>query len=477
MEIKNTFRLYNTLTREVEDFVPSENSQVSMYACGPTVYDKPHIGHVRRYVLDDVLVRLLRYLNFKVTHVMNITDVGHLVSDSDTGEDKLEKGARREGKTAWEVAKFYEAEFFRVMDAVGINRPDIVPRATEHIKEQIELIQRLEQKGFTYVIEDGVYFNSSKLTDYGKLAKLDVDGLKAGARVDVVLGKKHPTDFALWKFSPGGEKRDMEWESPWGKGFPGWHIECSAMSMKYLGETLDIHTGGIDHIPVHHTNEIAQSEAATGKTFVKYWLHHNHLHVNSQKMSKSLGNFTTLDQVMEKGFTPIALRYLFLTTHYRQESNFTWEALSAAQSALRQLHSQINVIKQQSEQGERSHLSDEKLEKVNEFRKRFKDVLRLDLNTPQAVAVVWEIIKSNIPSQDKYDLLLIADEILGLGIKNLSTELQSQEIPEEVTELAKKRDMFRREKKWDEADQVRQQIEAKGWIVEDISSGFNLKRK
>ena len=499
MQTKSTIRLYNTMSREIEDFVPVEPGKVKLYACGPTVYDFAHIGHIRKYTMDDVLVRLLRYLNYQVTHVMNITDVGHLVSDSDTGEDKLEKGARREGKTAWEVAKFYEADFFKNMDAAGVRRPDIVCRATEHIKEQIELVKKLEEKGCTYTIADGVYFDSTTFPDYGKLARLNSNQQQAGARVEIVPGKKHPTDFALWKLTPSGQpfdsaqgkKRDMEWDSPWGKGFPGWHIECSAMSLKYLGNafnsdgsinsersrTIDVHTGGIDHIPIHHTNEIAQSEAATGKQFVKYWVHHNHLFVEGQKMSKSLGNFIRLEEIVEKGFHPLALRYLLLQTHYRQEANFTWEALASAQTALNQLGDYVTLIKKQSESGERSQLSDEKLEKVNILRKRFKDVIRMDLNTAQALGILWEIVKSNIPAGDKYDLIMIADEILGLGLKELSAiSYQLSEVPDEIRDLQSKREELRKEKKFSEADGVRKEIEALGYIVEDTKDGIRVKK-
>lgn len=478
MQVKNTVRLYNTMSREIEDFVPIESGKVKIYACGPTVYDFAHIGHIRKYVMDDVLVRLFRYLNYTVMHVMNITDVGHLVSDSDTGEDKLEKGARREGKTAWEVAKFYEADFFKTMDAVGIRRPDIICRATEHINEQVELVQKLEEKGFTYTITDGVYFDSTKFRDYGKLARLNLVEQKAGARIDMVPGKKHPTDFALWKLTPIGTKRDMEWESPWGKGFPGWHIECSAMSMKYLGASFDIHTGGIDHIPIHHPNEIAQSEAATGKPFVKYWVHHNHLFVDGKKMSKSLGNFIRLEEIVQKGFDPRVLRYLLLQTHYRQEANFTWEALTAAQTALNQLYDYVALIKQQSQTGERSNLSDEKLEKVDFLRKKFKDVTRFDLNMPQAIAVMWEIVKSNVPAPDKYDLLMIVDEVLGLGLSEVSSiKHQVSIIPEEIENLAAKREQLRREKKFAEGDIVRKQIEEKGYVIEDTANGTCVKKK
>jgi len=505
-------KLYNTLSRQVEDFVPLIDKQVGMYACGPTVYDYPHIGHIRRYVMDDVLVRLLRYLGFTVTHVMNITDVGHLVSDSDTGEDKLEKGARREHKTAWEVAKFYETEFFKTMDAVGIKRPDISCRATEHIKEQIELVTRLEAKGFTYTIADGLYFDSTKLTDYGKLARLDVKNLQAGARVEPVPGKKHPTDFALWKFSASPEvehRRDMEWwfkgpfagkgykREDWleldklveqGKytkdernefrttiGFPGWHIECSAMSMKYLGESFDLHTGGIDHIPVHHTNEIAQSEAATGKPFVKYWLHHNHLLVDGQKMSKSLGNFFRLEDILAKGFSPQALRYLFLQTHWRQESNFTWEALGAAQTALNELNRQVALLKQQKETNERVTLSPEKLQQLDSLRSRFTLALESDLNTPQAVSVIWELVKSNLPAPDKYDLLMTIDSLLGIGLVQITGAAVA--VPPEIQELVAKREILRQQKQFAKADEVRKEIENNGWVVEDLPGGSAIKRK
>lgn len=491
MHIDNKIRLYNTLSREIEDFIPVEEGKVGLYACGPTVYDYTHLGHIRKYIFDDVLVRMLRYLNFEVKHVMNITDVGHLVSDADTGEDKLEKGAQREGKTAWEVAKFYENYFLQSMDMVGVKRPDIICHATDHINEQILLVQELEKKGYTYKIDDGIYFDSSKFNDYGKLAGIDPTKQKSGARVEMVPGKKHATDFALWKFTPTGAMRDMEWDSPWGKGFPGWHIECSAMSLKYLtntydapgsldpqkARTIDMHTGGIDHISIHHPNEIAQSEAATGKKFVNFWIHHNFLLVDNTKMSKSLKNFYTIDDVIKKGFDPLSLRYLFLQTHYRQEANFTWDALASAQAALKNLHGIVIVLMQQSSHGERLALSDEKLEKVNNFRKRFKDVLRMDLNTAQALGVMWEIVKSNIPSNDKLDLLMLIDDILGLGLKNIKYQPVKEIIPQEIHDLVLKRDQLRSEKKFAESDDVRLQIEALGYIIEDSSSGVQIRKK
>lgn len=490
--MEHKVRLYNTLSREVEDFIPVDDGNVRIYACGPTVYDFAHIGHIRKYMFDDILVRLLRYLNYNVTHVMNITDVGHLTSNADTGEDKMEKGARREGKTAWEIAKFYEDYFFKSMAQVNTRRPDIVCRATEHIQEQIELISRLEAKGLTYKIPDGVYFDSTKFPDYGKLAGFNPEKQAAGARVEPVWGKKHATDFALWKLTPAQEKRQMEWDSPWGKGFPGWHIECSAMSLKYLGNaysdsgklqaeasrTIDIHTGGIDHIPIHHTNEIAQSEGATGKQFVKYWIHHNFLTVEGEKMSKSLHNFLTIDEVVKHGFDPLALRYLFLQTHYRQESNFTWNALTAAQNALNQLRTTLLVIRSQTKESERTMLSSEKLKRTDELRRRFKDVIRLDLNTPQALAVLWEILKSNIPAGDKYDVVMIADEILGLGLQHLlETEPQTVAVPQEIMLLMSKRTSLRSAGKYSEADKVRVQIEEKGFVVIDTPEGSTMRKK
>ena len=337
-------RIYNTMSRQVEEFQPINPPEVRLYACGFTVYDYTHLGHLRKYTMDDVLVRTLEHAGYDVKFVQNVTDVGHLTSDSDTGEDKLEKGARKYGKSAWDVAREFEEYFWRSMDLMGNLRPDVSCRATEHIQIQLEMVQELEKKGYTYEIPgDGIYFDTSKFPDYGKLARLAVDDQTEGARIGVVEGKRHPADFALWKFERPGENRAMSWPSPWAeRSFPGWHIECSAMAIKYLGEQLDIHTGGIDHIPVHHTNEIAQAESATGKVpFVRYWVHHNFLLVDGEKMSKSLGNFFTIDDVLERGYSPRALRMLFLTTHYRSEMNFTWEALEGMQKAYVRLMRQV----------------------------------------------------------------------------------------------------------------------------------------
>ncbi len=475
-------RLYNTLTKKIEEFKPLHPPVVTYYSCGPTVYDFAHIGHARTYVFADILQRVLEFDGFKVKRVMNITDVGHLTSDSDTGEDKMEVALRRSKKqSVWEIAKFYADDFFAMIDKLNIKKPEVVCKATDHIKEMIDLILILEKKGYTYRITDGIYFNTAKFPTYGRLTGQNFDtlqkSLKAGARIEVVSGKKHPTDFALWKFSPKGVKRQMEWESPWGLGFPGWHIECSAMSMKYLGETIDIHTGGIDHIPIHHTNEIAQSEAATGKEFVRFWLHAAHLLVEEEKMSKSLGNYYRLKDVEEKVFNPLALRYLFLTASYRKEMNFTWRALTAAANALDNLYEQVADLERQIKEGKRTVLSEEKLSKIDAFKEKFQAAIDDDLNMPEALVIVWETVKSNIPSEDKYDLLLLFDEVLGLGLKESKIRNQGSEIPEEILELINKREVLRREKKWEEADRIRKKIEKEGYQIEDTPAGSKVKKR
>lgn len=467
-------KLYNTLSRTIEDFESIQTKAIGFYACGPTVYDYAHLGHARKFTMDDILIRTLKHAGFSVNHVMNITDVGHLVSDDDSGEDKMEKGAKKYGKTVWEVAKEFEDFFWKTIDAMGIMHPTTSCRATDHIPEQIELIRRLEKNGFTYLISDGVYFDTSKFPTYGELAKLDPEKLKAGARVEMVAGKKHVTDFALWKFSPTSQKRQMEWESPWGVGFPGWHIECSAMSMKYLGEQFDIHTGGIDHIPIHHTNEIAQAEAATGKhPFVRYWVHHNFLRVDSEKMSKSLGNFYTIDDVTIKGYSPMALKLFFLGAHYRSELNFTWDQLDANQKAYERLISLLSSARQEED---RTTLSDEKLLKINEYRSSFFSQMENDLHTPEAMSVFWEVLKSNVPGKDKYDLIMEFDNVLGL---KLSEQVESymldahtsQQIPSGVQMLLDQRQKVRDTKDFQKADELRQEIAVFGWSVEDTPTG------
>lgn len=466
-------KFYNTLRRKIEEFKPIDPPNVGMYTCGMTVYDHTHIGHMRTYVNTDFLRRTLEYNGLVVKQVENITDVGHLTSDADTGEDKLQKRAKVERKTAWEIAKIYTKEFYGVMDELNVLKPHIVAPATEHIKEMIDLVKKLEEKGFTYRISgDGIYFDTSKLKNYGKLAHTPLDKILAGVRVEMVSGKRNPTDFALWKFSPKEQKRDMEWKSPWGVGFPGWHIECSAMSMKYLGETFDLHTGGIDHIPIHHTNEIAQSEAATGKPFVKYWFHNEFMMVERKKMSKSLGNYFWIKDVKDRGFEPLVLRYLFLTAHYRDKMNFTWEALKGARAAYERL---VEMVKGWKQGRGRKTISPDDPQKIQRFRQKFQDRLSDDLNTSEALAVVWQMAKSDIPDPDKLDLILDFDKVLGL---RLATQTKvAIKIPKEIKELVEKREELRKKEKWEEADKIRQQIEKLGWKIEDASKGPKLKPK
>lgn len=454
-------KIYNTLSRSIEDFEPINPPNVGMYSCGPTVYDYQHIGHMRRYVGDDLLIRVLRLNNFNVHHVMNITDVGHLVSDADNGEDKMEKGAKKFGLSVWDIAKKFESQFKDSCSLLNITLPQDLMHATDYIAEQIDLIKKLEEKGFTYETSDGIYFDTSKLADYYRLSRQKPEELKAGVRVEMGE-KKNVSDFALWKFSPEDEKRQMEWDTPWGKGFPGWHIECSAMSIKALGESFDIHTGGIDHISIHHTNEIAQAEAATGKLFVKYWVHHAFLTVEGEKMSKSLGNTYTVEDVKEKGYDPLALRYLYLQTHYRQEMNFTWEALEGAQNALNKLR---NFIADWEGAGNL----------LESYEERFRDAMNDDLNMPRALAVVWEMIKSEELDMNKAKTLAEFDKVLGLGLLDFKKE--TVRFPEEIQELLKKRDDLRKSGKYEEADKIRDEIEEKGYIIEDSASGIKIKNK
>ena len=470
-------KLYNTLTKTLEDFVPLHPPKVGLYTCGMTVYDYAHIGHGRKYVGDDILRRVLTRFGYEVTHVQNVTDVGHLVSDADEGEDKLEKGAKKIGKTVWEVAEFFTKNFYDSMDQLNILRPTVIGKATEHIPEQIALIKKLLAKGMAYDTPEAVYFDVTKFDGYGSLFGQKLEEKNVAVREHVKTGehKKHPADFALW-FKRVGRFEDhvMHWESLFGDGFPGWHIECSAMAMKYLGDTIDIHTGGTEHMAVHHPNEIAQSEGATGKQFVRYWIHHGHLMIDGAKMSKSLGNIVSVDDVVKKGFDPLALRYFYFTAHYKKPMNFTWEALGGAAKALKELKEHVSSIK--SHVSERTTLSSDKLKKVDAYREKFDEALGNDLNIPQALAVVWEVVKSNIPSQDKYDLLIDFDEVLGLELsaindlpRNSGQELSA--IPEEIKNLTQKREALRKEKKFAEADTVRKQIEEKGYMVEDTPEG------
>ncbi len=468
-------KLYNTLTRKIEDFEAINPPIVGMYACGPTVYDYTHIGHLRKYIGDDVLRRVLEADGYKVKHVMNITDVGHLVSDEDSGEDKMEKGARESGRTVWEVAKFYEDYFWSAVSKVNIERPNIVAKATEHIKEQIKLIEKLEKNGFVYVTEHAIYFDISKFPNYTKLSGQKLED-KQTQREEVFIDKqkKNPQDFALWFFTVGHFKdHTMRWSSPrpltpersdgeqaYGEGFPGWHIECSAMSMEYLGDSFEIHTGGIDHIPVHHTNEIAQSEAATGKPFVKYWVHHNFLIVEGEKMSKSKKNFYKIEEVLEKGVDPLALRYLVLTAHYRDRLNFTWQSVGSAANALNNLREEIRLWEQPEGV-------------VGQYYQKFLEAANNDLNMPKALAVMWEMVKSDISSSQKSKDLLEMDKIMGLDLeKYLGKKI---EVPQEVMKLVEKREHARVKGDFKESDKLRHEIKKLGFEVEDTPEGFRIK--
>lgn len=461
--------LYNSQSRKKELFTPIDPPEVKLYTCGITAYDYAHIGHGRKYVMDDILRRTLTFNGFKVNHVQNVTDVGHLVSDADSGEDKLEKGAKKQGKTVWEVAEFFTKDFYDSMDKLNVIRPTTICKATDHIKEQIELIEKLFERGYAYDTTEAVYFNTSKFEGYGEMFGQKLEDKKVAVREEVRKdeNKRNPADFALW-FKRVGNFKDhvMHWESPWRDGFPGWHIECSAMSMKYLGEQIDIHTGGEDHLSIHHPNEIAQSEGATGKKpFSRFWMHHAFLTVDGTKMSKSLGNFYTVHNIIEKGIDPIALRFLYLGAHYKKPMNFTWEALKASETGLNNLRSTIASLKD----SERTILSGEKEEKLNDFRNRFNEAINDDLNTPKGLAILQEVLRSNIPSGDKYDLAILFDEVLGLGLKDLRKLEDQKPIPEEVQKLMDERNDLRKLGKYDEADKVRDKIVSFGYKVNDTS--------
>ncbi len=455
--------------RKKQVFKPISPGQVNLYACGPTTYSYAHIGHFRAYIFVDTLVRMLRYNGLKVKHVMNITDVGHLTSDADTGEDKMEKAAEEEKKTAWEIAEFYTKDFFNVMEKLNVRRPDIVCKATDHIQDMIALVKKIEKNGYTYKTSDGIYFDTSKLSDYGKLAGLNIKELKEGARIEKNPEKKNPTDFALWKFAKEDEKRQMKWNSPWGQhSFPGWHIECTAMSMKYLGEVYDIHTGGIDHIPVHHTNEIAQAEAATGKEFVHYWLHNEFVTINGEKMSKSKGNIFKMSDIEEKGFDPLSFRYLFLTAHYRSKINFTWESLEAAEKTLNTLREHIRLL-QENDIGKTNK------KKLEEYKIKFLEFINDDLKTTEALSLTWKLIRDEkeISNKDKLELILEFDKVLGLKLDKVNSE---EKIPENIQKLIGEREDARKNKDYKKSDEIRDKIRKMGFELQDVKDGIKVRK-
>ena len=453
-------KLYNTLTRKKEIF-KSIKKIVGFYSCGPTLYAYPHIGNLRTYIFNDLLKRILIYNKFKVKHVMNYTDVGHLTSDADTGEDKIETAVKREGKTAKEITNYYAKVFEDDIKKLNIIKPDILCKATDHIKEQIELIKILIKKGFTYKTSDGIYFDTSKLKDYGKLAKLKIENLEEGKRIDV-KEKKNKTDFALWKFSEKEGVRQQEWYFLGRKGFPGWHLECSAMSSKYLGKQFDIHTGGREHIPIHHTNEIAQSEAAFGKKpWVKYWLHAEWLTHKGEKISKSTGGLYKLSELEKKGFDALSFRYLCLTTHYRKRLNFDLKSLEAAKNSFERLKNLILDLDKKESKGSVKKYLDKFLEDINN-----------DLNVPQGLALLWIVLKDkSLGGKEKYNLILEFDKVLGLGL----SDLKKGKLSLDVNKLIEEREKARKEKNYKKADSIRDKLKEKGVILEDTKEGVKWK--
>ncbi len=453
-------KLYNTLTRKKEVFKPIKINHVGIYSCGPTVYWYQHIGNLRTYVSNDIVKRIFLYNNFKVKHVINVTDVGHLTSDSDTGEDKIERAAKKEGKKASEITAYYFKVFREDLNKLNIIEPDVWAWATKHIKEQIALIKTLEKKGYTYKTSDGIYFDTSKIKDYGKLARLKIEDLEAGKRIDM-REKKNKTDFALWKFSEKPGVRQQEWKSPWGIGYPGWHIECSTMSSKYLGKHFDVHTGGQEHIPVHHTNEIAQSESAYGKKpWVNYWIHFAWLLFKGEKVSKSKGGLYTLSELEEKNYDALAFRYLCLTTYYGKPLNFSIEVLNSAMRSYLRLKNIISEIKKSKDKKNKKNIETAK--------KQFLEIVNQDFNTSRGLAFLWEILRDDkLNNSEKYELALDFDKVFGLDLD----KEEEIEIPHKIKKLVAERENARKKKDWKKADELRKKINKEGYTIDDTKSG------
>jgi cysteinyl-tRNA synthetase len=450
------FRIYNSLSRKLETFKPLKKGKVSIYACGPTVYQTAHIGNLRTYIFEDILRRVLEYNGYQVKHVMNITDVGHLTSDEDEGLDKVELAAKKSGLSATKLTKYYADLFKKDLKSLNIEFPTKFAPATKYIKEQINLVKKLEKNGYTYETADGIYFDTKKFKQYGRLAKIS----KGKARVCHSKGKHSEADFALWKFSVKGEKRQQEWRSPWGVGFPGWHLECSAISTKELGQPFDIHLGGEDHIAIHHNNEIAQSEAAYGKPLAKYFVHGAFMLIGKDKMSKSKGNFFTISDLEKSGFSPAAFRYLAVTSHYRSKLNFSESAMEGAQNSLHKLQDFFAVKKRGG-----------KLLKT--YQSKFLTAVNDNLNLPEAMKVVWEVIRSKANLADKQVTLLNFDKVLGLGLKNFKPTA----IPIKIKKLADERQRARNKKNWAESDRLRKEIEYLGYEILDTEASYLLKPK
>ena len=465
-------KLFNTYGRELQDFVPIVDGVVGMYTCGPTVYKYAHIGNLRAYVFEDFLRRTFEYAGFQVRHVMNVTDVGHLSGDADEGEDKMLRSAREEGMSVWDIAEFYTKAFFRDLDLLNIERPGVVCRATEHITEMIGLVKRLEERGFTYSSGGNVYFDIDKFPDYGRLALLERQELRAGARIEVDENKHNPRDFVLWFTNSKFEHQAMTWESPWGVGYPGWHLECSAMSMKYLGDHFDVHCGGVDHIPVHHTNEIAQSEAATGKKWVNYWLHNEFLLFNDRKMAKSSGGFVTLADLVEQGYDPLDFRYLCLGAHYRTQLQYTIEALDGARAARMNLVDRVVRLSDAVAPAPVAELS----EASKAHLLVFEESLSSDLGLPKCLAEVWNVAKdTSITDRERLALLLEMDRVLGLRLDEAGQE--RDEIDEETRALVRERDEARRARDFKRADEIRDLLLGRDIILEDSPEGTKIYKK
>lgn len=462
-------KIYNTLTRKKEEFKPINDNKVCMYSCGPTVYNYAHIGNLRTYIFMDIFRRVLKYDGYKIKGVMNITDVGHLLSDRDDGEDKMAKASKEQKKTPLEIADFYSKVFFEDLEKLNIGRPEIIAKATDHINDMIEYVKQLIQAGYAYEIDDGIYFDISKFEGYGKLSRLNLDEQQAGARVEVNSQKRHPADFAVWKKAE--PEHIMQWPSPWSMGYPGWHIECSAMSKKYLGQVFDVHTGGVDHIPVHHENEIAQNEALAGKKTVNYWCHGEFMLVNNGKMSKSLGNTYRISQLEEMGYCPLDFRYFCLNAHYRKKLNFTFEGMDGAKVSYERL---LNALYDHK-------ISNKKTEQniLDAYKKEFVDAINNDLNLPLALGVVWKMVKQD-KSKDIYELALDFDKVLGLSLekaKPSDNQEQDQQIPQEIINLAQQRIEAKAQKDYGLADKLRGEITQAGYEIVDTKDGYKLSKK
>lgn len=467
------FNIYNTMSRKKEKFNPINDGKVGIYTCGPTVYNYAHIGNLRTYIFEDILKKSFKYLGYEVKHVMNITDVGHLQSDADVGEDKIQLGAKRENKTVWEIAKFYEDAFLEDCSKLNIEKPDIVCRATEHIQDMINMIKVLEEKEYTYISNGNVYYEINKFKDYNKLANLSMKELEVGSRVEVDKNKKNPLDFVLWFTNSKFKDQIMQWDSPWGRGFPGWHIECSAMSIKYLGETIDIHCGGVDHVPVHHTNEIAQSESAVGHRWVNYWMHGEFLVLDNGKMSKSKGDFLTVSKIEENGFTPLDYRYFCLQSRYRKQLLFSFEALKDAKNSYRKLKIKIASIVQSLKESDRKDV-----ELINKYKNKFAEQISDDLNTPNALTVLSEVIKSEqLTNKEKKVLIEDFDKVLSLELLNLEEVFSSYIDEQLIDNLIAERTKARENRDWNKADEIRDKLNEMNIDIIDSKEGTKWKIK